>query len=1273
MKRWFACAALFVFASLAHGQSVAILRGRVTDSSGAVIGGAKIKLTLVNTGIVREIATDPSGAYEFSQLQPGRYTLEAFADGFQTTRRESLDLIVATTSTVDVTLGVLSVKQEVLVTGESAVAVNTSDATIGNAFNEAQVAQLPIEGRNVVELLSLQPGVTFLGKFAGNNDGDSRSGAVNGARSDQSNVTLDGVDVNDQNKGYAFNSVLRMTQDSVEEFRVTTSNPNADAGRGSGAQVTLVTKSGTNSLHGSVYEYNRNALFTANDYFNKQTQLQNDEPNKQPPLIRNVFGAAVGGPVRKDKLFFFLNYEGRRDAEGDVPTRTVPGAAMRDGVVQYLCQTNSDGSHDTSTCPGGSIQGLSGQSYSFAPGYNALGPAEIKNMDPLGVGLNQSMLTVFNSYPTANVFNGVGDGLNTFGYRFVSTLHRSYNTYIARLDYNLSKNNILFWRGNLMNDDEPGSPQFPGQSASSSFLTNNKGFALGYTAILRPTLVSNFRWGLTRQGGSNSGASTEPGVGLQGLDSPVAFSRTSGFHIPVNNFIEDLAWTHGNHSFSFGTNLRIIHDARLSTANSFPDASINTGWLGPSSAVANTGQPLDPAASGYAAVDPSVGYNYDSAIMDLVGVVTEGDAIYNYARNGDALALGAPVQREYHWNEWDFYGQDTWRLRKSLTVTLGLKYSYLQVPTEIHGLQVGPCVFSGSTCQPYALTDFYDASAQQGSTGGSASNVPTVSFGLNGRSNGRPDFWTPDKKDFSPRIALAWSPSFDGGLLGAIFGGAGKSSIRAGYGLIYDHFGAAIVNTFDTSGSFGLSSDISNPPGVLSTTTAPRFQGISDIPDGLLPAAPAGGFPATPDTSLFAISWGIDNKVKSPYSHLLDFSVSREISPSTSLEISYVGRLAHRLLVQQDVAMPLNLKAGGIDYFTAASGLSKLAYAGSDVSQVPNSPYWQSLFGALDGADIGYGPLSATQNVYELFLNNLGNETYALFELDLPDSQSHAGINTGSHTYPSYRFYHDQYSALYAWRSIGKSYYNAMEIVLRHKFREGLQADFNYTYSKSIDWTSQAERLGTSGGNNNAQIINSWDPNQLEGVSDFDMTHQVNANYLWQIPVGRGRHFAQNSNRFLDALIGGWQLTGIVRWTSGLPYAVDNGSRWPTNWDIEGFATLDHPIPAGATKRGSGPQMFDNPDAVFSSFRLALPGESGTRNPLRGDGYYSWDTGLDKTFSLTERAKLQLRWEIFNVTNSVRFDPHSINANMDNQASFGYAGSTLTDKRVMQIALRLEF
>ena len=252
--------------------------------------------------------------------------------------------------------------------------VNTTDATLGNVFDSKQVEQLPIEARNVVELLSLQPGVIYLGNRVDQNS-DTRSGAVNGVRSDQSNVTLDGVDVNDQNNGYAFTSVLRNTQDSVEEFRVTTSNANADAGRSAGAQVSLVTKSGTNDFHGSLYEYNRNTDFVANDYFLKASELASGLPNQRSPLIRNVFGGALGGPILKNRLFFFFNYEGRRDSEASSQARTVPTQSMRNGLLTY---PNANGGNTTLTA------------------------AQIKQMDPLGIGEDSAVLSLLNSYPLPN-------------------------------------------------------------------------------------------------------------------------------------------------------------------------------------------------------------------------------------------------------------------------------------------------------------------------------------------------------------------------------------------------------------------------------------------------------------------------------------------------------------------------------------------------------------------------------------------------------------------------------------------------------------------------------------------------------------------------------------------------------------------------------------------------------------------------------------------------------------------------------------------------------
>lgn len=1120
--------------------------------------------------------------------------------------------------------------------------VNTADASLGNAFTVKQVEQLPIEARNVVELLSLQPGVIYLGNRV-NQDSDTRSGSVNGIRSDQSNVTLDGVDVNDQNKGLAFDSVLRNTQDSVEEFRVTTSNAGADAGRSAGAQVALVTKTGTNSFHGSLYEYNRNTSFVANDYFLKLSELSSGQPNQRSPLIRNVFGGSLGGPILKNRLFFFFNYEGRHDSQAESVVRTVPTATLRAGALLY--------------------QDANG-------GVTSLSPEQIRQMDPLGIGEDPAVLNQLNKYPLPND-STVGDGLNTSGFRFGANEKARFQTYIGRIDYNLTSDgrHTVFWRGNLQGDYQGGAPQFPGQPAASALLNNSKGFAAGYTAVVTPSQVNTFRWGFTRQSGQNEGISQQPEVTFEGLSDPIAFTRSNIYRTPVHNLVDDYSWTKGSHGLQFGVNVRIIDNYSLNYGNSYPSANINLGWL-LNSGIANKGVPFDPAISGFTPVASSFNNEYTDAVMNLVGMVTEGNAVYNYDKNGTALALGTPLLRDFRWKEYEGYASDSWKVTHNLTVTYGLRWTYLQPPAESHGTQVGACVTTGSSCAPYALSDWLQASAQQGTTGGAAIDAPHLSFAPNGRYNGQSDFWKAEKTDFAPRVSVAWAPDFGDGFLSKIFGSKDKISIRGGYSMFYDHFGAATVNAYDSAGSYGLSSQVSNVPGSVTVTSAPRYIDPTTIPSGLLPAAPAGGFPATPPSDAFAISWGLDSKMKTPYVHAIDFSISRQFAHDLVLDLAYVGSFSRRLPEQEDVGMPLNLvdPQSHTDYFSAATQLAKLARTGTDVSTVAPIPYFENLFGALAG-----GGQTATQMVYNLFQNNIGNETYALFQLDLPDSQTGAGLNVAGHTYPSYRFYHDQYSALYTWRTIGKSDYNALQVMLHKRFSHGLQGDFNYTWSKSFDWTSQAERIPTSGGNNGAQIINTWSPEQLRGVSDFDATHQINANWIWDLPFGRGRVWASHVNPILNAVIGGWQLNGLYRWTSGFPFSVDEGSTWPTNWDIEGWAIFQNALSHADLKRGKGPNAFANAQTVFDAFRLDYPGESGTRNPLRGDGYFGIDAGLSKVFDITEKVRLRFRWDVFNVTNSVRFDVKSIGDRLDSPGTFGVYTQTLTQPRIMQLALRVEF
>src|ERR1700733_6951516 len=308
----------FVFLCSVNAQTgTTSVHGIVTDKSGAVIAAATVTLSNPAQGFQRSVSSNESGEYEFLALQPGTYSFVVEASGFRKYEQKSVQLLVNLPTTLNVTLEIGSSTQTVEVSG-TAQTINTIDASLGNAFNENQVKQLPLEGRNVPDLLSLQPGVAYTGNRTDVPTYDTRSGAVNGARSDQSNVTVDGIGANDEG-GKAFTSVLPVTLDSVQEFRVTTTNYNADQGSSSGAQVALVTKSGTNSFHGSAYEYNRNTYTSANDYFVKAAQIQGclgsgtplsaKQCNQAPKLIRNVFGGSLGGPIKKDRFYFFLNYE----------------------------------------------------------------------------------------------------------------------------------------------------------------------------------------------------------------------------------------------------------------------------------------------------------------------------------------------------------------------------------------------------------------------------------------------------------------------------------------------------------------------------------------------------------------------------------------------------------------------------------------------------------------------------------------------------------------------------------------------------------------------------------------------------------------------------------------------------------------------------------------------------------------------------------------------------------------------------------------------------
>ncbi len=1313
-------AALALLAPLAIAQSSSQLNGSVSDPSGASVPGASITLTDLATAFQRTATSNGAGLYQFLDVTPGNYKLDATATGFSPFSVAKVTLVVKTPATINIKFQVAGVVDTVTVEGQAPL-INRTDATLGNVIENDQISQLPIADRNVAYLLSLQPGVAYLGGAAEENRGtDTRSGAVNGTRSDQSNVTLDGIGVNDQNNGYAFSSVLTVPPDSVEEFRVTTANSNADSGYSSGAQVSLVTKSGTNNYHGSVYEYNRNTVFSANDPFLKESQLNSGLPNKAPKLLRNVFGAAVGGPIKKNKAFFFLNYEGRRDAQGSSVLRDVPSATLQAGDLVYECQTLTGGVLDTGTCPGGNVNGVA----NVQPGYYALNPTQVTQIDPLGIGPSAAVQTILNQYPASNEV--AGDGVNILGYRFSSNADSKFDTYLARVDWHLtgSGSETLFLRGQTQNNKQPGTQEFPGQTAQTTVLDDSKGITVGLNSLLSPRLINDFRWGFVRQGGQDAGTSQNPAVLLNGLSNLVPFTRTTTFFVPVNQFTDTMTLTRGNHTIQFGTDLFIIRNNHTSYSNSFSDVQTNAVYLN-TGGIANTSSPLDPGNNGYPAVDSNFGPNYDSAATILLGIFPEGDGVYNFARNGSTLSQGTPINRRFAINDYEFYGQDNWRITPRLTLTYGLRWVLEAPPYETNGLQVAPCVeAAGGGCTNQNVADWFNHSAQLASQGMSANSAGEISFVLGGPVNHGPGLWNWDKKDFAPRFAVAWAPDTGDGWVSKVLGKRDQFTVRAGYSINYDHFGIPVVNSFDQHGSLGVSTDLGNPAGVVSPANAPRFtcltpgtSGQSCLPPAcpslndpgcLFGPTPAGGFPYTPSNTAFAINWGLDQTVKTPYNHVFNLSLQRQLTSKSSLQVAYVGSVGRRLPLQVDLAMPINLTdpTSKTTYFQAATALSKQANrlpTSTDVNSVQPVPFFENIFPAWagvgtqnalagngDNCAVGNLPSNptATQNIYELWNCFPHNETFSLFEMDLPNAITGLSPALPNSILGPNAFFHDQFSSLYSWRNIGTSDYNALQISYNVRL-SNLQGQFNYTFSKSFDEASAAERVGpyegTGGTGNDLNgggiVINSYDPLSLRGLSDFNAFHQINGNLVYQLPFGKGQKVLAGAGPVLNALVGGWHVSGIFRWTSGFPITIDNGFTWATNWNIEGDALPNGPSPAATNPKnaivngvGIGPDIFKDPAAALGAFRPEWPGESGVRNNVIGDGMFNIDTGVSKDFAVGEGKRLEFSWQAFNATNSVRYDVRGAQPSLSYAAAqFGQYLSTITRPRFMQFALRFEF
>lgn len=1297
-----------LFNGVARGQTgTGSVFGEVTDPKGLAVRDAKVTLSNVDTGISRSTETDSAGRYEFLGLQPGSYKVQVEANGFKTVVQEKLELLVNTATRANYTLQIGSVSQTVQVT-EIAAPLNTTDASLGNVLNNTQINSIPLEARSVVALLSLQPGATFLPVRPGADE--MRSGSISGSRSDQSNITLDGVDVNDpQNQTGAYEAGIRIPAESLQEFRVTTSNYDATQGRSSAGQVAMVTKGGTSSFHGSAYWYHRNTATSTNEYFNKLSQLANGQPNKPPVLQKHVFGGTIGGPVPvwKDRMFFFFNYEGLHQFSQNAALRSIPSATFRDGIIIYKCKdTNHDGSN-VDECPGNPVTGVSGTSYPVAPGFHGLSPSEFAAIDPKGIGPDLAALKYWSQYPMPND-PGRDGGRNIVGFRFAAPLKNHFNVSVARLDFKLDRtgNHSLFWRGALQQDTVNDEPQFPGRPPNREQLIRPKNSIVGYSAVLNPRLVNNFRWGWTRYSQLTAGLQNSDVSVFRFLDTfegplGLANGASSARQYLTNNLTDDISYTRGAHTFQMGTNVRFSRLPRFSNQFSFHRGIANGSWVPgvgrkfmPGRATCTT-----PGCSQVPAVSSSDAAVWADSSIDLWGLLTQGNARYNYNKDGSLVDHGTDIHRRYASNEYELYFQDVWRARSNLTFTFGVRYALYSPPWETNGLQVAPTPSLGT---------YYDERLRGMLAGIPSNQLPRVSFDLAGAANGRKGYYDWQWNNYAPRASFAWNPKFSNGVLGHVAGN-GKLVIRGGYGIVFDRVGQALATTFDSGGAFGLSSDLLTPYASLTEATAPRWTALNVVPkvgsDGtpLLLPAPPGGFPATPAPGYFAITSAIDDTLKTPYAHMFDVVIGRELPGNLTVEAAYVGRYGKRLLTKWDLSMPMNLvdPASKMDYFTAASKLAALAEVGdptgfsvgTPVANIPTIPYWEHLYPGMVGNPIcdvqGLGAAAyntATKGVYDMYLCAAPDYTTALEFLDQGGGLCDALASCSK--FGPYAYFQDQFASLAGQSSVGWSYYDALQLTARKRISRGLQFQVNYAYSHSLDLTSDVERGGAFGsyfgGGYSEFVINSWNLRSNYGNSTYDLRHQINANWVYELPFGHNRALGRNVAGWANHIIGGWDFSGLSRWTSGFPFSVINcRSCWPTNWNLQGNASLFGAPPAlGTTPNAPGlngyPSPFAQGNGAVTAFRRDRPGEVGFRNQFRGDGFSTIDTSLRKIWSITEGTKIAFSWDVFNLTNTPKFDTGSITALPDISASFGRYTSTLATcdgsaGRCMQFGLRLSF
>jgi hypothetical protein len=1277
-------AAILLAAPFAGAQSTGgRIRGTVMDASGGAIPGAAVTLINEATHATRDVQSGANGEYIFLEVPVGSYEIDVITKGFKKSTRKGIGLDLNEVIGVDITLQVGGSTEVVEVTGAPPV-IDTTSTQLGAVVNERSSTQLPLNERDVYQLLQLQPGVQ---SQIGNNlfYGSDKAGVVtvNGGRGRSNNYSVNGGDGNDL---FANLPAVQPSPDSIEEFRVISNSFDAEYGRNSGAVVNVVTKSGTNDFHGSVYEFFRNDVLNAHGF--------SFQPTPKPPFKQNQFGGTIGGPIKKDKSFIFGSYEGRRIVRGIVSQQVpVPTAAdlsgnfggpfsgtLTDPTVATIfqnrtgCGSTLTPSQQTSLAavaagtpqpydsiftggvvPVGCFDPVAVSLVKFLPGSggsSSLAQDVVKSTDrgdQFQIHFDQILnkdqkLSVYYYYNNDNtldpfaIFQLAGSSLGNFPGRIISHVQQIN----ASHTWTIGSAAVNEFRFTLFREAEP---QF-----YTPTVTNNVTASCGSAVSSALCFGGTSDTPLVDANGNPLGTGNVPacpgfGCGIHpGLGSKfegvpfVTLGGTTGLF--GNNFEGQLPQTGntfqfndsyskivGKHSFKFGA------DTRYQKFDQTVYFNVNGEYI------LGSGGPNDTGAT-----DPYANY--------LLGLPFS----YSQGSGNRELVRSTSVY---------LFAQDSWKIKSNVTLNYGVRWEMNTPLTDVGQKVQRFNPGQNSTVYPCQLSSVSNLFGTTNGVTNTCDNQGVTPTGLvvpgdKGVPGGLINTYY---KAFAPRLGLNWSPGSKDGVLAKLTGGPNKTTVSMGWGLFYNPIEQLVLEQFVAEPPFGISNSVSNP---LFSTPFVTQEGTTkpNVSNGFL--TPPRNQPV--DWSLYRpiLLFGqFPTTLRTQYSSQYNFTIKRELPGNILFQIGYVGSQGHRLLAIYDQNAGIAQTCIDLNSIPGQA----CGPGGEDTQYIIPA----NTIPAGVTLHLPYGSVKSVTGPNPTAIDLVGLRPFSS-----PNCQPTTGVGCPADGTPIF-------GSIFNENSAAHSNYNSLQSLFEKRFSHGLQFQASYTYSKSLDNASSFE-----------EILNPTNFNATYGPSLYDARHRFVFNYVWELPVPKKDGFAGKA-------LNGWQVSGIYTYQTGFPILINNCNDTELEGSIQGFECPGKPNfvapfksvnPRGTVcafgtgpLSGTGtpcqlvsgfgfdPNLFDSTNTASSTLgpNPVQLGQFGNvpRTVCCNSPINNWDMGLFKDTPIGEKLRLEFRTEIYNVFNHAQF--YSIDGNSGNAGTTFGQPQKVRDPRLFQFALKLIF